>query len=479
MKKIILLLLSLVLLVSTHAQKKLTLKECIDIALQNNQQVKDAVYQSTINKVALQQAQYQRLPTLNINLGQGLNTGKSIDPYSNQFINQTIGYGNYGASMDVTLFNGMQITNAIKRNRAAMQSAGLQTDAAKNIITLSVIRAYLQVISSNEIIKATKLQLNASMEQVALAQKKVDAGVLAEVQLSELNDQAATEELALSTAKNNLELARLDLFLAMNYETDDTVIFIAEEPGGELSVNNVEPKEVYEAALKSLPDVQAIQQQKIAARYDKAVAKSLRYPTLSLTAGSSTAYSSSVNKTQFVPDGTSSSVINTSPDNFVSLNGSDYYLQQKSIVQHGSYKPFTYLSQLNSNINSGVGLNLRIPILNGFQAKTRIANAEAALTRIDAQLTTTKNQLRNAVEHSVQNLKNASQRILLINKQVAALQQTLSSDSVKMAFGTFNTTDYVVAKANYDQAKINFIQSKYEYRLLQVIVQFYQKGRWD
>ena len=83
------------------------------------------------------------------------------------------------------------------------------------------------------------------------------------------------------------------------------------------------------------------------------------------------------------------------------------------------------------------------------------------------------------VEHSVQNLKNAEQKIMLTNKQVAALQQTLSSDSVKMAYGTFNTTDYVVAKSNYDQAKINLIQSRYEYRLLQIIVQFYQKGRWD
>ena len=479
MKRFSLLLLSLVLLIVADAQKTLTLKECIDIALQNNQQVKDAVYQSAINKIALQQAQYQRLPMLNVNLAQGLNTGKSIDPTSNQFINQTINFGNYGASLDVTLFNGMQLTNTIKRSRAAMVSTDLQTEASKNIIILSVIRAYLQVTSSFEIIKATQLQLDASMEQVALAKKKVDAGVLAEVQLSDLNGQAATEELALSIAKNSLEIARLDLFLAMNYETDEVVTFISEEPGDELVAKSVEAKEVYEAALKLLPDVQTIQQQRIAAQYEKAVAKGLRYPTLSFFANAASNYSSSVNKTQFVPDGTTSSIINTSPNNFVSFNGSDYFIQQKSIVQNGTYKPYTYINQLNSNINSAVGISLRIPILNAFQAKTRIANNNAALTRIDGQLASIKNQLRNAVEHSVQNLKNAAQKIVLTNKQVAALQQTLSSDSVKMAYGTFNTTDYVVAKSNYDQAKINLIQSRYEYRLLQIIVQFYQKGRWD
>ena len=109
MKKIVLLLLGSLLFVATIAQKTLTLKECIDIALQNNQQVTDATYQTNINKIALQQARAQRLPNVNINLNQGLNTGRSIDPFSNQFIDQTIRFGNYGLGLDLTLFNGMQI----------------------------------------------------------------------------------------------------------------------------------------------------------------------------------------------------------------------------------------------------------------------------------------------------------------------------------------------------------------------------------
>ena len=479
MKKISLLLVSLVLLIVTNAQKTLTLKECIDIALQNNQQVKDAAYQATINKIALKQAQYQRLPSVNISLSQGLNTGRSIDPFSNQFIDQTINFGNYGAAVDVTLFNGMQLTNTIKRNRATMQAGDLQTDATKNVIILSVIRSYLALISSQEIIKATELQLDATQQQIDLAKKKVDAGVLAEAQLSDLNAQAATEELSLSTAKNNIEIAKLDLFLAMNYESDEVTTFVAEEPTDSVMVKTIEAKDVYEAALKSLPDVQTVQQQKIAAQFDKAVAKSYRYPTLALFANAGSTYSSSVNKTQFIPDGTTTNIVTPSADNFVSVGGSDYFIQQKSVVQNGHYEPFTYGNQLNANRNSAVGLTLRIPILNGFQAKIRVANTNAALIRIDANLSSIKNQLRNGVEHSVQNLKNASQRIVLSEKQVAAYQQTLSSDSLKMAYGTFNTTDYVVAKANYDQAKINLIQAKYEYRLLQVIVLFYQKGRFD
>jgi len=466
-------------MIIVQAQKVFTLKDCINIALVNNQQVTDAVYQNNINKISLQQAQLLRLPTVNINLNQGLNTGRSIDPFSNQYIDQTIQFGNYGASLDVTLFNGMQLNNTIKRNRATMQAGALQTAATKNALTLNVIRSYLMVISSNEIIVAVKLQLKLTQDQLKLAQKKVEAGVFAVAELADLNTQIATEELSVSTAQNSFELAKLDLFLDMNYESEDTITFVPEAPAAELLMDTLTVNEVYEAALKNLPDVQTIQQQKMAAQFDKWVAKSSRYPTLSFFASSGSTYSSSVNKMRFIPDGTTTSVTQTSADNFVAIAGSNYYTQQKTMVQNGRYQPFTYINQLGANINYAVGFSLRIPILNGMQTKVHIATANAALSRINGQLNTSKNQLKNVVAHAVQNLKNAELRISLIQKQVNALQQTLSYDSLKMDNGTLNITDYVVAKSNYDQAKINFVEAKYQYRLLQIIVQFYQKGRWD
>ena len=478
MKKTALLLLNCIFFIAAVAQKTLTLQECIDIALQNSQQVKDANYQTSISKITVQQAQSQRLPNININLNQGTNTGRSIDPFSNQFIDQTIRFGNYGLGLDFNIFNGLQTSNTIKRNNATLQASEKEMASTKNLVALTVIRNFLQVISNQEIAKAIELQLVATREQLSVANKKVEAGVLAASQLADLNAQLATELLNLANAKNSIELAKLDLFFTMNYQRNEVISFKADEPLADAIANAPDANAVYEAALKFLPDVQSIEQKKRSALFDRSIAKGLRYPTLAFFANTGSTYSSSVNKTQFVPDGTSSNIVTTSPDNYINVAGSDYYVQQKNIIRNGTTKSFTYFNQLNANINSNFGLALRIPILNGLQAKMRIAIADAAIVRVDGQLISIKNQLRNAVEGAVQNLDNANQKIVLIEQQVAALQQTVTNASIKIENGITATLDYVIAKSNYDKAKVTLIQAKYEQRFLQIIVQFYQTGSW-
>lgn len=478
MKKTALLLLNCIFFIAAVAQKTLTLQECIDIALQNSQQVQDANYQTSISKITVQQAQSQRLPNININLNQGTNTGRSIDPFSNQFIDQTIRFGNYGLGLDFNIFNGLQTSNTIKRNNATLQASEKEMASTKNLVALTVIRNFLQVISNQEIAKAIELQLVATKEQLSVANKKVEAGVLAASQLADLNAQLATELLNLANAKNSIELAKLDLFFTMNYQRNEVVSFKADEPLADAIANAPDANAVYEAALKFLPDVQTIEQKKQSALFDRSIAKGLRYPTLAFFANTGSTYSSSVNKTQFVPDGTSSNIVTTSPDNYINVAGSDYYVQQKNIIRNGTTKSFTYFNQLNANINSNFGLALRIPILNGLQAKMLIAIADAAIVKVDGQLISIKNQLRNAVERAVQNLDNANQKIVLIEQQVAALQQTVTNASIKIENGITAMLDYVIAKSNYDKAKVTLIQAKYEQRFLQIIVQFYQTGSW-
>ena len=478
MKKTALLLLNCIFFIAAVAQKTLTLQECIDIALQNSQQVQDANYQTSISKITVQQAQSQRLPNININLNHGTNTGRSIDPFSNQFIDQTIRFGNYGLGLDFDIFNGLQTSNTIKRNNATLQASEKEMASTKNLVALTVIRNFLQVISNQEIAKAIELQLVATKEQLSVANKKVEAGVLAASQLADLNAQLATELLNLANAKNSIELAKLDLFFTMNYQRNEVVSFKADEPLADAIANAPDANAVYEAALKFLPDVQTIEQKKQSALFDRSIAKGLRYPTLAFFANTGSTYSSSVNKTQFVPDGTSSNIVTTSPDNYINVAGSDYYVQQKNIIRNGTTKSFTYFNQLNANINSNFGLALRIPILNGLQAKMLIAIADAAIVKVDGQLISIKNQLRNAVERAVQNLDNANQKIVLIEQQVAALQQTVTNASIKIENGITAMLDYVIAKSNYDKAKVTLIQAKYEQRFLQIIVQFYHTGSW-
>ncbi|MFM7329450.1 MAG: TolC family protein, partial [Bacteroidota bacterium] len=66
----------------------LTLQECIDIALQNNLQVKQGYFNLKSAEISLRQSRMSLLPTVNLGSSLGKNFGRAINPVTNAFINR-------------------------------------------------------------------------------------------------------------------------------------------------------------------------------------------------------------------------------------------------------------------------------------------------------------------------------------------------------------------------------------------------------
>src|SRR5260221_4407799 len=96
---------------------KLTLQQCIETGIANNLPVLQSELQTQTAEVNLKQAKANRFPDLNGTVNHGINQGRSIDPFTNSFINQQVNYAGYGLSSGVTLFNGFAIQNNIKENK--------------------------------------------------------------------------------------------------------------------------------------------------------------------------------------------------------------------------------------------------------------------------------------------------------------------------------------------------------------------------
>src|SRR4051795_4883906 len=79
----------------TSGVNTITLKQCVDAAIQNNLQVRQSDLQMQAAGVTLSQSKANMLPDLTGNLGHGFNQGRSIDPFTNSYINQQIAYANY------------------------------------------------------------------------------------------------------------------------------------------------------------------------------------------------------------------------------------------------------------------------------------------------------------------------------------------------------------------------------------------------
>ena len=81
-----------------------TLKQCIDSAIANNIVVYRADIQMQTDAINYRQSKMDRLPNLNGFASQGINQGRSIDPFTNTYSNQQISFSNYGLSTDLLIF---------------------------------------------------------------------------------------------------------------------------------------------------------------------------------------------------------------------------------------------------------------------------------------------------------------------------------------------------------------------------------------
>src|SRR5438128_737979 len=116
----------------TNNEHKLTLKQCVDSAIHNNLQVRQSDLQMQATAVNLSQSRSNLLPDLLGNLGHGFNQGRSIDPFTNSYINQQITYANYSLSSNVVLFNGFQLKNLVKQNSLTYEANKMDLQQTKD-----------------------------------------------------------------------------------------------------------------------------------------------------------------------------------------------------------------------------------------------------------------------------------------------------------------------------------------------------------
>lgn len=464
---------------SLTGQVSMSLEDCIETALKNNIAIADVQNRQELARITLEQSRMQRLPQTNINISQGINTGRSIDPFTNLYINKTTGFGNAGISLELPLFSGMQLSNTIKRNKTVLGSLTHDATTAKNNLVLQLIAAYISVVQNAEVEKASVVQLKNSKDQLNIAEAKVKAGVMAENQLAELQALVAAEELNLENTRYALELSRLELFLLLNIAPNKNTNFLPLTATEALpSASSLNAEHLYQEALRHFPEIKSMLLRKQSAELDWRIARGTRLPVLSLFSGLNSNYSSSAPSTRFEPDGSTRSDIITSTTNFINVGGSDYYLKEKRTVQNGTESPFGFFNQMIFNRSFNIGLSLRIPVFNGFAARYRMHTAKANLLFAEQQYLTAQTQLLNAISQAITNYDNCQQRIILLTRQEKAYKQSVLNSAERLKAGVGSPADYALAKTNYDRTTISRIQAGHEQALRWRIIQFYQAGNW-
>ncbi len=196
--------------------EKLTLQQCIQIALENNDDVQRGQVTSGIAKTNWQYAKGFMLPTLNGDASYGVNNGRSIDPYTNTYANQTIRFSNYGLTSSVTLFNMFAIQRSIKQNKLAFQASEFEVQQQKDFVALNVILQYLQILTNEDLLSAATQQQEVSSKQVERLNVLNDEGDISPNLLYDLRGEYAQNQLTVVNAQNDLQTAKVTLAQLLN-----------------------------------------------------------------------------------------------------------------------------------------------------------------------------------------------------------------------------------------------------------------------
>lgn len=450
MKKFAVLFLTFLLILASQVfsqQKEWTLQECITWALENNIQIKQQGIQTQYQKNALDLARFKLLPTINGSASHNYSFGRALDQTTYQYTdNEKIVSDNFYIGGSLTLFNGFQNLNGIKRSRYDVLAGQEDLNSTRDNIALTVALDYLQILLNKEIVTATQSQLQTTLEQIAKTKKLVDAGSVARGNLLQIEAQAAQEELQLISISNLLETSVLNLTQLLELPSPEGfMVLVPEIPLDTNTVLTGSISETYNTALGNRPEIKSSEYKLTASEYDLKIARGGRSPRLSLSNSFSTGYSDVRKK----------------------LLGLDP-------VEGPIYGKYSFADQVNDNINYGIGFSLNIPILNGWQVNKNISNSRLQVESSRYTLEGTKKQLYKNIQQAYADASAALKKYAASLKAVTSTEESFRYTEQKFNVGMVTPVDYNAAKTQLLNAQSDMSQAKYEFIFKSKVLDFYR-----
>lgn len=459
-------LLSLCFPLLSVAQKEWTLSEAVQYALQNNIQIKRTDLNAQSADETYDQSRLSQLPSLNGSATQGFNFGRSVDPFTNEFTTQTIKNNNFSLFSSVTLFNGLQQRNNIKRNYFEMLAAKYDVDQMKNDVALNVASSYLQLLFNRELLRVAEKQVELTQIQVDRIQQLVDAGSLPKGNLLDILAQLASEERQLINAQNALDLSRLAMGILL--VLDDPSSFRAASVDfaldGTIMLEHSAP-ELFSIAKENQPQIQAAKYRMMSADRGLASAKGGLSPRLSMNASMGTGYSDGRKEID--------QIMMTDPVQIgYTSSGEDVFAPNFS----QTFRTTPFNTQIQDNFSQSIGFSLNIPIFNGGQVRRNINQSRIQQMNAQYVLEQAENTLRQNIEQAYTDARAAMKSYVAAEKSLEATQLAFDYAQQRYELGMINAFEYNDAKNRLVRANSDLLQAKYDYIFKVKVLEFYKSN---
>ncbi len=412
-----------------------------------------------------------RLPDLNASSGLYWQSGRSVDRFTNTYVQNTINSNNFQANSSIVIFGGGQINNTINYNKYLWLASEYDLTNVEQNISLNVANLFLQVAQARELIKSYGQNLENTKAQLDKAQKQYDAGVINEGNLLNMKAQKANDEANIVNAQNQERTALTSLKLLLRLPFEEPLDILIPPTG--LAQPQTYPDSlttIFDSAMVRRPDVKASQMRLNAYIFRRKAVMGALLPTLTGAANMSTVYSSSAKE-----------VIGQPYYNEWQVYGRVFGTNDAVEVPKWQYntKTIQYGTQLKNNFGNWFGFTLSVPVFNKFQSSTNVRVADLDIERYRIAYERSKQSLYNEVVTAYNNFESAMNRFKA--SKLSAEAQSKNLDFVQKRFdaGQASAVELQMAKATNSAAQVNLVSVQYEYIFRRLVLDFYMGQKLD
>lgn len=431
----------MILSVTLQAQdvQKISLQEAIDIALDNNYELKQASNNLELAEKGIISEYADFLPSVSGNLSGSSTKGQQLvrqgdtQVFEDNVTNSLRG----DLSADVSLFDGFENILSLRISKADKLSSEEILQRAKENVIFNAASSFLQVLLDEQLVEIAKENLDASQKQLEQVKAQVEVGSRPTVDLYNQESTVASNELTLTQRENNLKMSRLALMRQLQIDPRGKYEFVNPklDTGSSIQIGGqeFEVDELITNALENrsdlkseMADLTTLKLQLKQARYDL-------FPTLSASAGISSSYN-------------------------------DQY--------YGGGIPFSD-QFYDQNYTTSIGFSLNIPIFNNWNRMNRIQTAKINLKNAKLGLENTRLQIIQEVTQAYNDYISYQKELESTQKALRAAEKSYETQQERYNVGASTLIELSDANANYVQAQSDNARALYNLIFQEKLMDYY------
>jgi len=382
----------------------LTLKECINMGLQNNPGLQSSQFFVEENKTKVDEAHSGYYPTVNLN--------SNAITYSNNNGSQRYENYNTGFSASYNLFNGFRTKASYNAAKDNYEANIFQHESIKQDLVLNITYAYYKTLQAERILKSAEEAVKNSQLILEFANARNKAGMATRSDILKSEVELSNAELERIKAANSLLASKGNLNQLMGLPSNNPTEIV--DDLSELEENMVQTYDLLLAeAMDSRTEVKRFQ-----------------------------------------------SLLNAQ-QNFIQVAKGDYY---PALSANANYN-FAGTEISGMQQNWWLGMTLAIPVFKGFSTKARVTGEELAMKGLEKDFESLKQQIGQEIWNAFLAVKESSERIATTSKGLESARENLSISEGEYKEGIGSIIQLTDAQTTFVTAEQNYIQSIADYKI--------------